>query len=111
MNAASRWRSLVLETFPAQADLPEDLVNCALQQHSGPVMNRLRTFKIKSLCEMSPLLDHLLCVLGTSASEELTIVEINSANVMPFLIPTYSSIFPSVTVLSLDAPGYVTQYI
>ncbi len=51
--------------------------------------------------EMSPLLDHL----GTSASEELTIVEINSANVTSFLVPNYSSIFRSVTVLSLNSPG------
>ena len=80
MEAASRWRSLVLETFPASADLPEKLVNRGLRQCTNSVMNRLRTFRIKVPCEMSPLLDHLLRVLGTSASEELTIVEINSAN-------------------------------
>jgi hypothetical protein len=48
-------------------------------------MSRLRTFKIKSACEMSPLLDRLLRILGTSASGELTTVEINSANVISFL--------------------------
>ena len=105
MEATSRWRSLVLETFPAQADLPEDLVNRGLQHRTNAVMNRLRTFKVKVPCEMSPLLDHLLRVLGTSASEELTIVEINSANVISFLVPAYPSIFRSVTVLSLDTPG------
>ena len=105
LEATSRFRSLVLETFPAQADLPEDLVNRGLQQCSNPVMSRLGTFKIKSACEMSPLLDHLLCILGTTASEELTIVEINSANVITFLVPSYSSIFRSVTVLTLDASG------
>ena len=105
MEAASRWRSLVLETFPAPADLPEKLVNRGLRQCTNSVMNRLRTFRIKFPCEMSPLLDHLLRVLGTSASEELTIVEINSAYVISFLVPTYSSIFRSVTVLSLDTPG------
>ena len=59
MEATSRWRSLVLETFPAQADLPEDLVNCGLQRCTDAVMNRLRTFKVKVPCEMSPLLNHL----------------------------------------------------
>jgi hypothetical protein len=68
-------------------------------------MSRLRTFKIKCACEASPLLDHILHILGASASEELTTVEINSANVISFLVPAYSSIFRSVTSLSLDTPG------
>jgi len=54
---------------------------------------------------MSPLLDRLLHILGTTTSEELTTVEVNSANVISFLSPMYSSVFHSVTVLSLDTPG------
>ena len=105
IEATSRWRSLVVKTFPAQADLPEDLVDRGLQQCSDPVMSRLRTLKIKCPCEMSPLLEHLLRILSTSASGELTTVEIRSANVISFLVLTYPSIFHSVTVLSLDALG------
>jgi len=108
MQATSRWRTLVVETFPAQADLPEDLVNRGLQQCSNPVMSHLRTFKLKSPCEMSPLLERLLRILGTSASGELRTVEIRSADAMSFLVPNYSSIFRSVTVLSLDAQGLRT---
>ena len=44
-------------------------------------------------------------ILGTSASEELTTVEIHSPNVISFLAPTYFSIFNSIKVLSLDALG------
>ena len=105
MQATSRWRTLIVKTFPAQADLPERLVNPGLQQCSNPVMSRLRTLIIKSPCEMSPLLDRLLRILGNTASRELTTVTINSPIVISFLLPTYSSIFRSVTVLSLDAPG------
>jgi len=54
---------------------------------------------------MSPLLDRLLRILGTTASPELTTVEINSANVISFLFPTYSPIFRSVKVLFLDNSG------
>jgi hypothetical protein len=104
MQATSRWRSLVVDTFPAQADLPEDLVNRGLEQCSDPVMSRLRTLIIKCPCEMSPLLERLLHTLGTPASGGLTTVEIRSANVISFLVPTYPSIFRSVTTLSLDAP-------
>ena len=68
IEATSRWRSFVVETFPAKADLPEHLVNRGLQQCSHPVMSRLRTFKIKRPCEMSPLLERLLRILGTTAS-------------------------------------------
>jgi len=107
IEASSRWRSLVVESFPAQADLPEDLVNRRLQRCSNATMRRFRTFKIKSACETSPLLNGLLRILGTStmASSELTTIEINSANVISFLTLYYPSIFHSVTVLSLDTPG------
>ena len=105
IEATSRWRSLVIETSPAQADLPEHLVNRGLQQCFNPVMSRLRTLKIKHPCEMSPLLERLLRILGTTASGELTTVEINSQSVISFLAPTYPSIFRSVQVLSLDTPG------
>ena len=105
IQAISRWRTLIIETFPHHTDLPEQVVNCRLQQCSNAVLSRLRTFKIKSACEMSPLLDLLLRILGTSASEELTTVEINSPSVLLFLAPTYPCIFNSVKVLSVDAPG------
>jgi len=105
IEATPRWRTFIVETFPGQADLPETIVNRGLQRCSNAVMSRLKTFKIKSACEMSPLLDRLLHILGTTASGELTTVEVNSANVISLLIPMYSSIFHSVTVLSLDTPG------
>jgi hypothetical protein len=105
IEAVSRWRTFVVETFPAQADLPEHLVNRGFQRCSNPVMSRLRTFKIKCPCEMSPLLERLLRILVTTASEDLAAVEINSPSVVSFLAPTYPSIFHSVKVLSLDTPG------
>ena len=104
IEATSRWRSFIVESFPAQADLPEHLVNAGLQHCSGVVMSRLRTFKIKCPCEMSPLLKRLLCILGTTASEELTTIEINSPSVISFLAPTYASVFHFVKVLRLDTP-------
>ena len=104
IEASSRWRSLVVESFPAQADLPEDLVHRCLQQCSNAPMSRFMTFKFKSACQISPLLDRLLRILGTTA-RELTTVEINSANVISFLAPTYPSIFHSVKVLCLNTPG------
>ena len=104
LQAAPRWRSLVVETFPTQADLPEHLVNTGLQQCSDVVMSRLRTFEFKCPCETSSFLQHLLRTLGTAADGELTTVEINSASVITFLAPTYPSIFHSVKVLCLDIP-------
>jgi hypothetical protein len=68
-------------------------------------MSRLRTLIIKCPCEMTTLLDRLLRIIGNTASRELSTVTINSSTVISFLVPTYSSIFHSVTVLSLDAPG------
>jgi len=105
IEVTSRWRHLVVETFPGQADLPEHLVDRGLQRYSNATMSRLRSFKIKRACEMLPLLERLLRILGTSASAELSTVEINSANVILFLVPTYSPIFRSVKVLFLDISG------
>ena len=105
IEATSRWRSFVVETFPLPADLPEPFVNRGLQRCSNAVMNRIKTFKIKCTCEMSPLLDRILRILGTSTSRELTTVEINSPSVISFLAPTYPSIFHSIKVLCLDTPG------
>ena len=107
IEATPRWRSFVVESFPAQADLQEDRVNRHLQRCSNDTMSRFTTFKIKSTCETSPLLNGLLHILGTTAGPALTTVEIKSPNVISFLAPTYSSFFHSVKVLSLylDAPG------
>ena len=105
MEATPRWRSFVVKSFPAQADLPEDLVNRHLQRHSNATMSRFTIFRIKSTCETSPLLNGLLHTLGTTAGPALTTVEINSPNVISFLTPAYPSFFHFVKVLSLDTPG------
>ena len=105
IEATPRWRSFVIESFPARADLPEVLVNRHLQRCSNATMSRFTTFKAKSACETSPLLNGLLHILGTTAGPALTTVEINSPNIIPFLIPAYSSFFHSVKILSLDARG------
>jgi len=104
IDTTSRWRSLVVETFLEQADLPMHLVDRGLQW-SKATMNRLKILKVKSACKMSPLLDHLLRVLGTTASSELTTMEISPAPVISFLLPAYSPIFRSVKVLTLDISG------
>ena len=105
IEASSRWRSLVVKSFPGQADLPEDIVNRHLQRCPNDTMNRFTTFKIMSTCETSPLLNSLLHLLGTTASSELTTMEINSPNVISFLAPAYPFIFHFLRVLSLDTPG------
>ena len=105
MEASSRWRSLEVKSFPPRADLPEDLVNRRLQRCCNTTMSRFTTFKIKSACETSPLLNGLLSILGVAASPELATVEINSPNAISFLASAYPSIFHSVKVLALDTPG------
>ena len=54
LEATPRWRSFIVESFPARADLPEDRVNRLLQLSSNATMNRFTTFMIKSACETSP---------------------------------------------------------
>lgn len=105
IEVASRWRTVVIERFPGQADLPEALVDRGFRRCANAALSHLRTFKIKHACEMSPLLDRLLRILGTTASAELTTVEINSGNaILLLLAPVYSSVFNFIKVLCLDAP-------
>ena len=105
IEASSRWRSVVVKSFPGQAELPDDLVNRQLQRCPNDTMSRFTTFKIMSACETSPLLNGLLHILGTTAGPELTTMEINSPNVISFLAPAYPSIFNFLRVLSLDTRG------
>jgi len=107
IEAISRWRSLIVETFPAQADLPEHLVNRGLQRCSNATMSRLKTFKVKSACEISPFLDRLLRILGITASPQLTTVEINSANAISFLAPAYLPFVPSKSSPSIFRGGTI----
>jgi len=104
IEATSRWRSLVVETIPGQADLPEHLVNRGLLRCSNAIMSQLKTFTVRSACKVSPLLDRLLRILATTAGPKRTTVEINSSNVIS-LLPAYSPIFRSVKVLVLDISG------
>ena len=105
IEASSRWRSLVVKSFPGQADLPQDVVNRGLQRCSNATMSRFTSLKVMSPCKTSPLLDGLLRILGTTVGSELTTVEIYSADVIVFLAPAYPSIFHFIKVLSLDPMG------
>ena len=89
VEAAARWRSFVVETFPSQTDLPEHLVNHGLQRCSNPSMSRLTTFVIKYACEMSPLLDCLLHILGTTASSGLIRVDIIHCSCLSLHLPLH----------------------
>lgn len=106
IEVAPRWRTVVIERLPGLADLPGDVVERGFRRCANAALSHLRTFKIKHACEMSPLLDRLLHILGTTASAELTTVEINSGNAILFLLaPAYSSVFHFVKVLCLDIPA------
>ena len=105
IEASSRWRSFVVESFPGPADMSEAVVNRGLQRCPNATMSRFTTFKVKSTCKTSPLLNGLLHILGRTVGSELTTMEVNSANVISFLAPAYPSMFHSIRVLSLDTPG------
>ena len=105
IEVASRWRTVVIERFPGRADLPEDLVDRGFRGCTNAALSRLRTLKIKDACEMSPLLDRFLRILGNTASAELTTIEINSADALSLLAPAYSSVFHFIKVLCLDTPA------
>jgi hypothetical protein len=62
IEATSRWRSLVVETFPGQTDLPEHLVNRGLQRCSNATMSRLKDIqgevRLRDVAPPRPSLAH-----------------------------------------------------
>jgi hypothetical protein len=100
---AKRWRNLTVMNFPSHLDIevystPEQLAF----EFSGP-MNALESFKIKNICDDSPVFNQLLDVVGSSSHEKLTNMELSSPNAIYYLAQAqFSSIFHGLVIFKAD---------
>ena len=93
-QAASRWRSLELVTFPPPGDYKDLQIMLPLQ--------RLETFKIAPSCNLGNFLEPLMTKITTTVTPRLTVMEVLHPDATPYLVqPTHFHIFSSLTILRL----------
>ncbi len=94
MSVASRWRNLVVTSFPSRVDIDAHWTPKRPSFTFGRPINALESFRIKNPCEDSILFEQLLDVVGNSSHERLVDMELSSPNAIYHLSqPDFSSIF------------------
>ena len=94
-QAASRWRSLRLVTFPSPEKTYKDLQIVLPLQH-------LETFKLAPSCDLGNFLEPLMTTMTTTVTPRLTVMEVLHPDATPYLVqPTHFHIFSSLTTLKL----------
>jgi len=94
-EAASRWRSLVLVSFPPPGE-HKDL------QIIHPLRN-LESFKLDARCNLGNFLEPLLTAITTTVTPRFTVLEVLNPDAAPHLVqPTHFQIFSPLTTLRLN---------
>jgi hypothetical protein len=107
---ANRWRNLTITNFPNKLDIdaystPEK----PAFEFCGP-MDKLESFKIKSICEDSAVFNQLLDVVGSSSHDKLTDMELSSPNAIYHLAqPQFASIFCALVTFKVDVREMRTE--
>ena len=93
-QAASRWRSLNLVSFPPPGEY-KDL------QIVLPLLH-LETFKLAPSCNLGNFLEPLMTTIITTVTPRLTVMEVLNPDATPYLVqPAHLHIFSSLTTLRL----------
>jgi len=93
-EAASRWRSLVLVSFPPPGEY-KDL------QIMHP-LRHLESFKLAASCDLGNFLEPLLTAITTTVTPRFTVMEVFHPDAALHLVqPTHIQIFSSLTTLRL----------
>ena len=93
-EAASRWRSLVLVSFPPPGEY-KDL------QIMHPLLH-LESFKLATSCDLGNFLEPLITTITTTVTPQFTVMEVFHAGAALLLVqPAHFQIFSSLTTLRL----------
>jgi len=107
-----RWRTLAITSLPHKTKT--DIDACLSRAKpaftfNGP-MDGLQSFKIKSTCENSALLDQLLGVVSRSPHDELTDMELSSPNAIHYLARSeFATIFRRLVTFKVDVSEMRTE--
>ena len=100
----SQWRSLTVHSLPWSEQLADPTLHKILSNNILP-MSRLVQLKITSEVEPSPLVDHLLRIIGATAMGGLMTMETSSLYAIKFLLHATSTYtFHSLTTLKAVLP-------
>jgi hypothetical protein len=103
MIVASRWRNLVVTSFPSRADIDAHWIPTKPSYSSIGPINALESFKIKNPCEDSILFEQLLDAVGNSLHERLVNMELSSPNaIYHFSQPNFAPIFRRLVTFKVD---------
>ena len=93
-EAASRWRSVVLVSFPSLGEI-KDLQIMHPFQH-------LESFKLEASCDLGNFLEPLITTITTTATSRFTVMEVFHPDAALLLVqPAHFHIFSSLTTLRL----------
>jgi len=93
-EAASRWRSLVLVSFPPPGEHKDLQIMHPLQ--------RLESFKLAASCNLGNFLEPLITAITTTVTTRFTVVEVLNPDSAPYIIqPAHFRTFSSLTALRL----------
>ena len=95
-----RWRTLAITSFPHKPDIDACPSREPAFTFNGP-MDGLQSFKVKSTCENSALLDQLLDVVSSGPHAELTDMELSSPNAQQ---PDIATIFHHLVTFKVNVP-------
>jgi hypothetical protein len=110
MSDASRWRNLIVTSFPSKVDIDAHWTpkNPSFV-FDGPV-NSLASFKIKNTCEDSILFEQFLDAVGNSSHERLVDMELSSPNaIYHFTHPQFASIFRCIVTFKVNVREMRTE--
>jgi len=93
-EAASRWRSLVLVSFPPSGEY-KDLQLMHPLQH-------LESFKLAASCDLGNFLEPLLTAITTTVTPRFTVIEVLNPDAALYLVqPAHFQFFTSLTTLRI----------
>jgi len=94
-EAASRWRSLALFSFPPPGGYKDLQIMHPLQH--------LESFKLAASCDLGNFLEPLLTAITTTVTPRFTVMEVFHPDAAPHLVqPTHFQIFSPLTTLRLN---------
>jgi len=103
MSVASRWRELVVTSFPSKVDVDAHWAPTKPSFIFGGPMNALESFRIKNSCEDSILFEQFLDAVGNGSQERLVNMELSSPNaVYHFIQPQFVPMFRRLVTFKVD---------
>ena len=110
LSVASRWRNLIITTFPSKVDVDAHWAPTKSPFTIDGPIDALESLKIRNHCEDSSLFEQLLDAIGNGSHERLVDMELWSPNAIYHLSqPQFTSIFRRLVTFKVDVREMRTE--